>query len=62
MVFVVVQDGWSSCKEVTVEDIASEEQYDPDTVYGTANRLAFTADQIRKNLHVHLYLTYKQET
>lgn len=29
------QDGWSSCKEVTLEDMASDEQYDPDTVYGS---------------------------
>ncbi|XP_070845132.1 cdkn1a interacting zinc finger protein 1a isoform X2 [Chaetodon trifascialis] len=30
------QDGWSSFKEVTLKDIASDEQYDPDTVYGSS--------------------------
>uniref|UniRef100_A0A3B5B8T3 Uncharacterized LOC103376137 n=1 Tax=Stegastes partitus TaxID=144197 RepID=A0A3B5B8T3_9TELE len=29
------QDGWSSLKEVTLNDMASDEQYDPDTVYGS---------------------------
>lgn len=29
------QDGCSSCKEITLEDMASDEQYDPDTVYGS---------------------------
>lgn len=29
------QDGWSSLKEVTLKDMASDEQYDPDTVYGS---------------------------
>lgn len=33
---VVLQDGWSSFKEVTLKDLASDEQYDPDTVYGEA--------------------------
>ncbi|XP_024154589.1 cdkn1a interacting zinc finger protein 1a [Oryzias melastigma] len=28
------QDGWSSLKEVTLNDISSDEQYDPDTIYG----------------------------
>lgn len=28
------QDGWSSLNEVTLKDMASDEQYDPDTVYG----------------------------
>lgn len=27
-----MQDGWSSLKEAT--DVSSDEQYDPDTVYG----------------------------
>lgn len=30
------QDGWSSLKEVTLNDMASDEQYDPDTVYGSS--------------------------
>nr|XP_046231299.1 cdkn1a interacting zinc finger protein 1a [Scatophagus argus] len=30
------QDGWSSVKEVTLKDMASDEQYDPDTVYGSS--------------------------
>ncbi|XP_038590114.1 cdkn1a interacting zinc finger protein 1a [Micropterus salmoides] len=30
------QDGWSSLKEVTLKDMASDEQYDPDTVYGSS--------------------------
>lgn len=34
--FVVVQDGWSSIKEVTLRDVTSDDQYDPDTVYGTS--------------------------
>lgn len=38
-VFAIPQDGWSSCKEVTLEDMASDEQYDPDTVYGMASTL-----------------------
>lgn len=33
---MVSQDGWSSFKEVTLKDLASDEQYDPDTVYGEA--------------------------
>lgn len=33
---VVVQDGWSSIKEVTLRDLTSDEQHDPDTVYGTS--------------------------
>ncbi|KAM9735062.1 cdkn1a interacting zinc finger protein 1a [Menidia menidia] len=31
-----LQDGWSSLKEVTPSDMASDEQYDPDTVYGSS--------------------------
>ncbi|XP_060937861.1 cdkn1a interacting zinc finger protein 1a [Limanda limanda] len=30
------QDDWSSPKEVTLKNMASEEQYDPDTVYGSS--------------------------
>ncbi|XP_028318579.1 cdkn1a interacting zinc finger protein 1a [Gouania willdenowi] len=30
------QDGWSSLKEVTLNDMTSDEQYDPDTVYGSS--------------------------
>ncbi|XP_022053667.2 cdkn1a interacting zinc finger protein 1a [Acanthochromis polyacanthus] len=30
------QDGWSSLKEVTLNDMCSDEQYDPDTVYGSS--------------------------
>ncbi|TKS84412.1 Zinc finger protein 1 [Collichthys lucidus] len=30
------QDGWSSLNEVTMKDMASDEQYDPDTVYGSS--------------------------
>ncbi|XP_019937789.2 cdkn1a interacting zinc finger protein 1a [Paralichthys olivaceus] len=30
------QDGWSSPKEVTLKNMASDEQYDPDTVYGSS--------------------------
>ncbi|TDH02069.1 hypothetical protein EPR50_G00169570 [Perca flavescens] len=30
------QDDWSSLKEVTLKDIASDEQYDSDTVYGSS--------------------------
>ncbi|XP_018518467.1 cdkn1a interacting zinc finger protein 1a isoform X2 [Lates calcarifer] len=30
------QDGWSSVKEVTLKSMASDEQYDPDTVYGSS--------------------------
>ncbi|XP_035524382.1 cdkn1a interacting zinc finger protein 1a [Morone saxatilis] len=30
------QDGWSSLNEVTLKDMASDEQYDPDTVYGSS--------------------------
>ncbi|XP_071321299.1 cdkn1a interacting zinc finger protein 1a [Trachinotus anak] len=30
------QDGWSSLKEVTLKNMASDEQYDPDTVYGSS--------------------------
>lgn len=30
------QDGWSSLKEVTLNDMSSDEQYDPDTVYGSS--------------------------
>ncbi|XP_023275322.1 cip1-interacting zinc finger protein [Seriola lalandi dorsalis] len=30
------QDGWSSLKEVTLKKMASDEQYDPDTVYGSS--------------------------
>ncbi|XP_077398969.1 cdkn1a interacting zinc finger protein 1a isoform X2 [Vanacampus margaritifer] len=30
------QDGWSSCREVTLKDVSSDEQYDPDTVYGSS--------------------------
>lgn len=33
---VVVQDGWSSIREVTLRDLTSDDQYDPDTVYGTS--------------------------
>lgn len=29
-----MQDGWSSLKEATLNDVSSDEQYDPDTVYG----------------------------
>lgn len=49
---MVVQDGWSSCKEVTLEDMASDEQYDPDTVYGTANTFVFSQllKKPRKNI------------
>lgn len=35
-VFVLDQDDWSSFKEVTLRDLTSDEQYDPDTVYGTS--------------------------
>ncbi|KAK2819207.1 hypothetical protein Q5P01_024768 [Channa striata] len=30
------QDGWSPFKEVTLKDMASDEKYDPDTVYGSS--------------------------
>uniref|UniRef100_A0A1A7XDF8 Cdkn1a interacting zinc finger protein 1a n=1 Tax=Iconisemion striatum TaxID=60296 RepID=A0A1A7XDF8_9TELE len=30
------EDGWSSHSAVTLNDLASEEQYDPDTVYGSS--------------------------
>uniref|UniRef100_A0A8C7YTN9 Cdkn1a interacting zinc finger protein 1a n=1 Tax=Oryzias sinensis TaxID=183150 RepID=A0A8C7YTN9_9TELE len=30
------QDDWSSLKEVTLNDISRDEQYDPDTVYGSS--------------------------
>ncbi|KAM9306493.1 cdkn1a interacting zinc finger protein 1a [Pholidichthys leucotaenia] len=30
------QDGWSSLKEVALKDMASDEQYDPDKVYGSS--------------------------
>lgn len=30
------QDGWSSVEEMTLSDMASDEQYDPDTVYGSS--------------------------
>ncbi|XP_017263366.1 cdkn1a interacting zinc finger protein 1a [Kryptolebias marmoratus] len=30
------QDGWSSLKEVTQNYVSAEEQYDPDTVYGSS--------------------------
>ncbi|MEQ2300000.1 hypothetical protein AMECASPLE_020727 [Ameca splendens] len=30
------QDGWSSAKEVTLNDMTSDKQYDPDTVYGSS--------------------------
>lgn len=30
----LVQDDWSSLKEVSLKDMASDEQYDSDTVYG----------------------------
>lgn len=30
------QDGWSSLNEVTLNDMASDEQYNPDTVYGSS--------------------------
>lgn len=30
------QDGWSSDKEVTLDDMTSDKQYDPDVVYGTS--------------------------
>ncbi|KAG8010735.1 Cip1-interacting zinc finger protein [Nibea albiflora] len=30
------QDGWSSLNEVTLKDMTSDEQYDPDTVYGSS--------------------------
>ncbi|KAG7232408.1 hypothetical protein INR49_008897 [Caranx melampygus] len=30
------QDGWSSLKEVTLKSMASDEQYDSDTVYGSS--------------------------
>ncbi|XP_029920700.1 cdkn1a interacting zinc finger protein 1a [Myripristis murdjan] len=29
------QDGWSALTEVTLQDMASDEQYDPNTVYGS---------------------------
>ncbi|XP_070781188.1 cdkn1a interacting zinc finger protein 1a [Enoplosus armatus] len=32
----VKQDGWPSLKEVTLKDMDSDEQYDPDTVYGSS--------------------------
>lgn len=46
MVFAIPQDGWSSCKEVTLEDMASDEQYDPDTVYGMASTLVFSQQSV----------------
>lgn len=30
------QDGWPSAKEVTLNDMTSDEQYDPDTIYGSS--------------------------
>ncbi|XP_030291706.1 cdkn1a interacting zinc finger protein 1a isoform X1 [Sparus aurata] len=30
------QDGWSSLKEVTLKEMTSDEQYDPETVYGSS--------------------------
>ncbi|KAM4719496.1 cdkn1a interacting zinc finger protein 1a isoform 1-T3 [Anableps anableps] len=30
------QDGWSSAKEVTLNDMTSDKQYDPDTIYGSS--------------------------
>lgn len=30
------QDGWSSIKEVTLKNMSNDEQYDPDTVYGSS--------------------------
>ncbi|XP_073333947.1 cdkn1a interacting zinc finger protein 1a isoform X2 [Pagrus major] len=30
------QDGWSSLKEVTLKDMTSDEQYDPEMVYGSS--------------------------
>ncbi|XP_029372366.1 cdkn1a interacting zinc finger protein 1a isoform X2 [Echeneis naucrates] len=30
------QDGWSSLKEVTLKNMSSDEQYEPDTVYGSS--------------------------
>ncbi|XP_061655917.1 cdkn1a interacting zinc finger protein 1a isoform X2 [Phyllopteryx taeniolatus] len=30
------QDGWSSGREVTLKDMASDEHYDPDTIYGSS--------------------------
>ncbi|XP_011603122.2 cdkn1a interacting zinc finger protein 1a [Takifugu rubripes] len=32
----VKQDGWSPIKEVTLRDLTSDDQYDPDTVYGSS--------------------------
>ncbi|XP_051906399.1 cdkn1a interacting zinc finger protein 1a isoform X2 [Hippocampus zosterae] len=29
-------DGWSSCREVTLKDMTSDEQYDPNTIYGSS--------------------------
>ncbi|XP_026153500.1 cdkn1a interacting zinc finger protein 1a [Mastacembelus armatus] len=34
--YIEKQDGWSSLKEVTLKDMASDEKYDPDTVYGSS--------------------------
>nr|XP_020456454.1 cip1-interacting zinc finger protein-like [Monopterus albus] len=34
--FFEKQGGWSSLKEVTLKDMASDEKYDPDTVYGSS--------------------------
>ncbi|KAM6902094.1 cdkn1a interacting zinc finger protein 1a [Xenentodon cancila] len=34
--FSLLQDGWASVKEVTLNDMASDEQYDPETVYGSS--------------------------
>lgn len=34
-----MQDGWSSLKEAT--DVSSDEQYDPDTVYGERSTPVF---------------------
>lgn len=45
-VFVVVQDGWSSFKEVTLRAMSSDEQYDPDTVYGTSLFLLLTSSLV----------------
>ncbi|XP_038158188.1 cdkn1a interacting zinc finger protein 1a [Cyprinodon tularosa] len=30
------KDGWSSAKEVTLDDLTSEQQYDPDIIYGSS--------------------------
>lgn len=42
---MVFQDGWSSFKEVTLRDMSSDEQHDPDTVYGTS-RISLLASSV----------------